>query len=187
MYRLEDLPTYTPLTVNPDWHDTQTIQLGELMEAGFDPYADPDWADAGWYNEETRTRVEKKITKYYKYYEISITPPGKWRDMLTARALLVVPKYAGWYAALEKGINPMYDADTWTKNRSLYSDFPATRLNPQLEDYASTATDYQGETVSAGNLADAADRLARYRDADNALVDEFHVLFSQLAEPITEW
>ncbi len=187
MYRLEDMPSYSPITVNPDWHDTQTIQLGELMAAGFDPYGDPDWTEAGWPDDATRQRVENKITRHFKYCEISVTPPGKWRDIFTARALDVVPKYAPLYRLFADGVNPLYAGDTWTKNRSLFSDFPATRLNPATEDYASNATDFQEERVDAGNLLDQLAKFRDYRDVDLQLVDEFHTLFTELATPTVEW
>lgn len=187
MYRLEDLPTYTPIDINHDWHDTQTVQLGELMEAGFNPFGDPDWAEAGWYDDDTRQRIERKFTRRYKFYEISITPPGKWRDMLTSRALDTVPKYADLYKLKARGVNLLAVSDRWEKNRSVFSDFPATQLNPAEQDYASNASDFQGETIDTGNLLDQIARLRDYRDIDAMLLDEFHTLFSQLAAPIVQW
>lgn len=175
-------------TINHDWHDKQTVQLGELMEQGFQPFGDPLWASAGWYNGIVRERIENKMTLHYKYYEISITPPLKWRDMLTARAQEVVPKYYALYKL--KDTDPdslLYDTDTWSKARSVYSDFPATQLNPALEDYASNATDNQAETMSRGNVLDLYERMAQYRDIDVMLIGEFDTLFCKLAEPVSNW
>lgn len=187
MRTVTTLTTPVEITVNNDWHDTQTLQLGELMEAGFDPFGDEDWPQAGWYDEDTRKRIEHKFEKHYRYWEISITPPGKWRDMLTARALLTVPKYADLYKLKAQGVNLLAIRDEWLKNRSLFSDFPGTRLSPATEDYAANGTDFQQETIDTGNLLDQIERLKTYRDVDAMLLDEFHILFSQLAEPTVEW
>lgn len=188
MKQLDTSNPFTVIAVNSDWHATQTAQLGELMEQGFQPFGDPQWSEAGWYDDATRERVEKKLGLHYKYYEISITPPGKWRDMLTARAIETVPKYHALYKL--KATDPealTYDADTWTKARSVYSDFPATQLNPALEDYASNATDNQGETVTRGNMIDLYERIGTLADVDLMLIREFDTLFSKLAEPVSNW
>lgn len=178
---------FTLTTVNNDWHDTQTVQLGELMEHGFDPFGDEDWANAGWYTDEQRTRVEKLISKRYRYYEISITPPGKWRDMLTARALETVPKYTPFYKALDDGATITAESDEWTKNRTIYSDFPATQLNPSMQDYAANGNDYQAETVRQGDFLERLKNLRDYRTLDAQLADEFRTFFSTLATPLVEW
>lgn len=184
---LESLESFTPSSVVPDWHDTQTIQLGELMDAGFDPFGHTQWTEAGWYSTEVRERIENKIALRYRYYELAITPPGKWRDMLTAHALMVVPKYTPFYKALDNGGDISREGDRWLKNRSVYSDFPATQLDAGLHDYASNGTDFQQEEITQGDLMNRLQRLTDYQDIDARLVEEFHTFFSQLADTIVRW
>lgn len=187
MTDLQKMDPYTLTTVNSDWHDTQTVKLGELMEQGFEPFGDEDWANAGWYTDEQRARVEKLIVRRYKYYEIAISPPLVWRDLMTGRAIEVVPKYTPFYKALDEGAMLTAEADEWTKNRSVYSDFPATQLNTELQDYAANSNDYQGETIRQGDYLERLKSLDNYRTLDAQLLGEFRTFFSTLATPIVRW
>lgn len=181
---MEDF-SYTDLL--PDWHDTYSIQLGELMAEGFDPYGSEQWADVDWYSDEQRERFQAKFALHYKYQELGVTPPLVWRDMLTAKMLEVMPKYKPIYAKLAAGADILGESDEWLKSRSVYSDFPATQIAPDNQDYASNASDNEYERVRQGSWMDSLERLRSYNDVDVMLIDECATLFSQVASVSAPW
>ena len=83
------------------------------------------------------------------------------------------------YAKLD-GANLMQTSDSFSKNRSVGSAFPATQLKPTTQDYASDAADYEGETVTEGNYVEQAKLLDEYDDLDKQLVDYLDPIFSSL-------
>lgn len=160
---------------SPDWHAVYSIQLCELIEEGFDIFGDEDWPSLEWYSSEVRTRLEKKIVRRYYYREIGITPPGEWRHELTRLAGEALPKcnllyatladmgtlasagsevetYSGTDSRSTSGTDSTSDkrdasTDDYDKHRDVTSDFPATQLDTQTQDYARDATDHQGERI----------------------------------------
>lgn len=164
-----------------DWHGMYSIQLGELIEGGFDPFGDPDWQGLDWYNDETRTRLEGKVVRRFRYRDIGIVPPGPWRQELTRVAGEVLPKLKPLYQALAEGISPLADTDEYGKERHVYSQFPATQLDANVYDYASTADDRQYEKVVNGDYLDKALQIYNsYVDVDAAFLDSLEVCFSCL-------
>lgn len=169
---------FTLQNVNSDWHDNISVQTGELIEHGFDIWGGDAYQLIKWHDAETENRVKQKIELHYKYYEIGITPPGKWRDMLHARLAEIMPKYNYLYDLYDKGLTPFTDSDEWGKGRSLYSDFPQSQLNADSEDYASNATDTQTETMRIGNVLDSYEKYKDYDDIDRSIIKEIQTLFS---------
>lgn len=172
---------------NSDWHSIWSITLGELEESGFDPFGDPDWTTMDWYDDETRTRWEHKFTRWYRQYEIGIMPPLAWRDMLTSRMMGILPKYKQAYKALADGVDMRAISDDYYKGRNVFSDFPATQLNPDNQDYASNATDNEWEHVTDGDWIDYMRRLGTYNDVDVAIIEELGDLFSVLGTVSEGW
>lgn len=179
------IPSYTPVSVNTDYHATWSMELGELVAAGFDPFGDEAWNTLEWYDGETRERFEKKFMLRYKHYEIGETPALRWRDDLTARMAETTRKYLPWYKWLANGGDPLTDGNEWGKDRNVYSDYPATLLNTQMNDYATNGTDRQWEHVHTGDMLDTLQKLRASRDIDQLMLDECATLFSWTDGPQT--
>lgn len=171
-----------------DYHAAYSLTVRELVESGYDIFGDPSWADIDWPSDDdasswlskTKSRVETKLTRYFWNAEITPRVPARWRYELTTRALLVVPKYKQVYAAFAEGASPLTAEDKYGKNRRVFSDFPATQLDQQTHDYASSADDYQYEDVTLGDIMDKMGQLSSYNDIDAQLVREFEPCFSQM-------
>lgn len=171
-----------------DPHAVYSLTLREIVEDGYDVFGDPDWQRVAWPSDadpqswlsQTRVRVQDKILRYYWNAEIEPRVPARWRFELTTRALMVVPKYATVYEAVAEGLSPLADSDRYGKNRRVFSDFPATQLDQETGDYASSADDYQYEDVQIGDVMSKMRQLRGYNDVDMQLVREFETCFSQL-------
>lgn len=170
-----------------DWHDEFSVQLGELVDEGFQPFGDSLWETADWYSDEQRERVETKFLKRYRYREIGIMPPLVWREMLTSKVLDIMPKYKAAYAKLADGQDIFAASDEYGKSRAVFSDFPATQIAPDNQDYASNATDNQYEKIVDGDWFDKARQLYDYDDIDAMILNELAVMFSCLASVQTPW
>lgn len=181
------IDTFTLTDVNEDWHDNFSIKLGELVDEEFDPFGDPLWKDADWFSDEQRERIQTKLLKHYRHYEIGITPPLVWRDMLTAKIIEIMPKYKLAYQKIADGQDIFAASDEYGKSRAIFSDFPATQLAPDNQDYASNATDNQYEKVLDGDWFDKVRQLNNYNDIDVMIINECEVMFSCLATTQTPW
>lgn len=175
------LDPFEPCESVPDYHAVYSIQLCELVNGGFDVFGHPRWDTLDWYNDAVKSRIEDKLLARYWYREIGITPPGEWRHELTRIMGEILPKYKPVYAAIAEGITPLATSDEYGKERNVYSDFPATQLNPEVSDYARNANDRQYERITNGDFIDKmAELQTRYNDVDAAILDELEVCFSCL-------
>lgn len=164
---------------DPDYHSVYSIELCELIAAGFDPFGDERWPTLAWHSDEQRSRWEEKFKARFWYRDIGITPPGIWRHELTRVMGEVLPKYKQLYEQIDKGAGPLAESDSIGKERRVYSDFPATQLNPEIEDYARSANDYEYEHIDNGSFIDKAEQIRnRYNDVDVLLLDEVEGCFS---------
>lgn len=178
---LNHIPEYEPLdhSTHHDWNSVMSISLGELVDYGFIDFSSEKY-DFDSYNDEQRNRFWEKFLARYRFRDISITPPEKWRLRLIAVLNEVMPKYKFLYKALEDGKTPLMAGDEYHKRREIRSDFPQTQLSGQ-EDYASEGNDLEYETIHEADFIETADRIARsYRDVDVMLLDECERLFSQI-------
>lgn len=171
----------------PDFHAVYSITLGELLEGGFDPFGEPQWAKIDWYDDAQRERFEEKFKLHYYWYELGITPVRKWRMMLTAKVWEQMPKYKPIYKALNDGQNILGVSDEYGKGRNVYSDFPATQLAPSNQDYASNARDNEYEKINTGDFLEKMKQLKDYNDLDLLLIKDCEVLFSCLSTVQTNW
>lgn len=172
----------------PDYHAVYSIQVCELVNDGFDVFGDEGWEQVDWpvddapesWLSQTRARLEAKLLRKYWFSEIDPRVPGIWRYDLTTRMQLVMPKYKRVYEAIAGGLNPMAERDTYTKNRRVFSDYPAAQLDNETHDYASTADDYEAEVVELGNVVEKMAALRTYNDVDAAVLKELECCFLQV-------
>lgn len=177
------IPPFVPGETVPDYHAVITITLGELLAPGGIDWTTPQWTwrdDA--YNDEQYTRCCKKIENRYYDRELGVMPPSRWRRHLLRLIAEIMPVLKPLYELADG--NPgifMTDTDTWHKTRTVFSDFPATRLATG-QDYASNATDMEYETVTNGNYMDKvkAIRQGDYVDIDVLLLEHLEECFSPL-------
>lgn len=179
----DTIPAYEPNEPCDDFHAIATITLGELLTGGGVDWTQPEWSwrdDA--YNDAQYARCCRKIENRYYDRELGVMPPSRWRRHLMRLISEFMPVLKPLYDLAEG--NPgmfLADADTWHKMRTVFSDFPATQLQPS-QDYASNATDTQYETIVNGNYIDKikAIRQGDYVDIDVLLLEHLEECFSPL-------
>lgn len=160
-----------------EWHNVITVTLGELYEDNwFDP-TDETW-QWDWYNEDQYYRVCNKFIDHYWDREIGILPPGKWKRRYVNLMNEIMPKYKFVYKMLDDGINILMASDIYSKNRRIYSEFPATQIQADVQDYAANANDYESETITYNDWISTLERLRRYKDPDLMIIEECDPLFS---------
>ena len=173
----------------PDYHSAYSLTVRELIGDGYDIFGDEGWADAGWPTDgtddanwvnTTRARIERKFIRKFYFAEIDPRVPAQWRYNVTTTAQLVVPKYAKVYQEYADGVMPWVNLDTYGKNRAVHSEYPAAQLDAHVNDYASTADDFQSENVTVGDFMDKMSRMRSYNDIDAELLSEFERNFSQV-------
>lgn len=172
----------------PDYHAVYSVQVCELVNDGFDVFGDEGWEQIDWPSDEnpeswlsqTRSRLEGKLLRKFWFAEIDPRVPGIWRYDLTTRMQLVMPKYKRVYETIAGGLDPMTAKDTYTKNRRVFSDYPAAQLDNATRDYASTADDYEAEVVELGDVIERMAALRTYNDVDAAVLEELECCFLQV-------
>ena len=181
----DDLDYYEPDETQPEFHARISYTLGELIEDGGIDWADPTWH---WdsYNDEQYQRVCKKIENHYYDREISVIPISRWKRHLLRIINEIMPSLKPLYKAIE--LNPdiiLADSNTYHKARTVLSDFPASQLSEE-QDYASSATDNQSETVTNGNFLEKAAIIEKkFTDIDMIIIRKINTCFSTIISPIT--
>lgn len=172
---------FTAQDLPHDFHSAATISYGELEDAGFIDWTAPEWRwDA--YDDVQRERLQKKIAARYRYRDIGVLPWARWRDMLIRKLNEIMPKYKILYAKLADGATDFFQVrDSYGKSRDVFSDFPASLLDSENEDYASHATDNEREDIETGDVLEKFNDIANmYNDVDVMVLDELEPLFSGL-------
>ena len=163
-----------------EYYNTVTVTLGELRDNGFIDWDDPSW-QWDYYSEEQYRRMCEKIDRRFWFREIGILPPGAWKLRFIGLMNELAPKYANLYRAVEDGIDPFQTGNDYGKSRKIFSDFPASQLGGDNQDYASTGTDYEYEDVHQGDITEQLKKYYdNYDDPDMLLLNELDVLFSSL-------
>lgn len=173
---------YEPIEYAPDFdefHSITTISLGELIRDGVCVWGEPLWL-WDYYDIKQYYRVSEKIEQHYWNRDIGFATPNDFRREFIRHMNENMPKWKMAYKAVDDKINLMHDSNTYGKNRSVASDFPATQLNAELSDYASNANDYQFESVHDGDYFDRIVKLKQYNDIDTEIVNSCEKLFSCL-------
>lgn len=172
------VPPYVPEQADfRDYHSVVTIRLCELAEAGFFDLTRDDWDFGPKYSAEQHAQLCDKITKHYWFREISLIPPGIWKQEFLRKMNEIMPKYMAWYKALDDGIELGTESEYY-KSRNIFSDFPQTQLEGSNQDYASTGNDVEYEKIRQIDPLELADKLEKYVDVDLAIINEIEPLFS---------
>ena len=174
LHYLDNAPEYDEI---PIYKAVDTLTFGELVQHGFIDLDSPEW-EYDSYSPEQRTALNKKIVDRFYFREISITPLLRWKTEFMRTLNEIMPKYKLVYAMVENGVSPLQVEDRYTKNRSIYSDFPQTMLSGENQDYATSGNDYESETIVDGSVTLIEDFAARYKDVDVLILDELESLFS---------
>jgi len=184
------LPDFDDSTCVPDqFYTSGTIQLGELIEGGFIDWTATDWAwpdfeidkhDGNGAQVDTaiRTRLCEMFNQAYYWDDISITPPGRWKQRLLYKLTYELqPKYQPLYQKVADGLSYLADEDEYTKGRDISSEFPETLISGN-SDYLSSGTDSEHERIKIGNTTDALNKYYNYfRGVDQAFIEELSGLF----------
>lgn len=164
-----------------EWHDVMTITLQELLA---DPYMaeviEGRWAAFDAFDEEQRARLWQKFRARFDWREIGILPIRRWLDRLVGVLNEIMPKYKHLYRVLADGASVLTDRDEYHKSRDVYSTFPQTALGGSNQDYASSGTDREYETIRDYGLLDVSDRMRDYNDVDVLVLNELEPLFTCL-------
>nr|DAE45666.1 MAG TPA: Lower collar protein [Bacteriophage sp.] len=163
----------------PDFHSVVTIQLCELIDAGF-----CDETMTGWewpkYSDEQDSRLRKKIVDHYLYREISLVPPGLWKHEFIRKMNEIMPKYVPLYKLLNEQPELFGGSSDYYKSRNVYSDFPQTQLSGSNGDYASSGNDMESQRIRQADVLDIAKRLDSYNDVDLMIIEDMQTMFSSL-------
>lgn len=168
-----------------EYFDGSTITYAELEEAGFIDW-DADAWHVDWYDAATKTRLVGKIRARYSNRNIGVLPPYQWRRELVRKLNEIMPKYNMMYKALETA-SILDMSDTYSKGRNIYSDFPQTQLRGASEDYASTGTDTESETVQRRPMWESLENIKSIQDVDAYVLDELEFAFSALMVVQIDW
>ena len=170
---------------DPEYFDGATITYAELESAGFLDWDSDAW-HVEWCDDATKTRLVGKIRARYSNRNIGVLPPYQWRREVVRKLNEIAPKYNALYKVLET--SSIFDAaDTYSKGRNIYSDFPQTQLRGASEDYASTGTDTESETVQRRPMWESLEDIKTIQDVDAYVLDELEFAFSSLMVVQVEW
>lgn len=170
------------ISETPDFHAVMTIQLCELVEAGWFDLTDPSWDFGPKYSSEQHSQLCSKITQHFYWREICVAPPGIWKQMFIARMNEIMPKYMPLYAMRDPESDfyqPLGQEGEYYKSRNIFSDFPATRLAGN-EDYGSTGNDTEYQRIKEMDTLELAERMKNFKDVDAMICDDISDLFSAL-------
>ena len=178
----EDIQPFYPeweTCEHSDWHAVVTIQLGELIEAGFFDLTREDWDFGPKYSAEQHAQLCRKITDHFYYREIGLVPPGRLKHEFLRKLNEIMPKYMILYRNAENGVELGTEGEYY-KSRNIFSDFPQTALAGNNQDYASTGNDTEYERIRQLDPVELAKRLELYNDVDLMIINELESLFSCL-------
>lgn len=169
----------TPPVWPRDFHSVVTIQLGELIEAGWVDWEDPSWT-WDYYSVEQYKRVCSMFEARFFYREIGILPPGRWKQQFMRKMNEIMPKYKKLYKLEEQGLDPLQTSNTYGKSRDIHSEFPETMLSGN-SDYASSGNDREFENITEGDVLDKWEQIQnRFKTVDVMILEELDELFTCL-------
>lgn len=167
-----------------EFHALLTIQLGQLVKGGsFDWSKEPLSKAFADLEPEDAARLQEMFIERFYWREISVTPPGQWRQMLVYRIKYeLVPKYKPVYAALRDGdIVALHTGDEYYKERIVHSEFPETALAGSTQVYADTGDDREYQKVQTGDGQEILMRYFNtYIDIDNAFMRDLETFFTDM-------
>lgn len=161
-----------------EFHGTYTVSVMQLLaDDGYAAYFADKWAAFDAYDEDQRARLLVKFRGRYDYREIGLLPVRRWTERLFAKLNEVMPKYKPIYQAIADGVTPLNAGSEYHKRRDIRSDFPQTLFASENQDYASSGSDLEYETIRDYSLLDAGERLPLYNDVDVMVLNELEPLF----------
>ena len=165
----------------PDYHAVVTIQLCELIDAGFFDLSRKDWDFNPKYSAEQHRELCRKITDHYYWREIALVPPGIWKREFLRKMNEIMPKYIPLYKLRDEGYDLGNDSEYY-KSRNIFSDFPQTKLAGSNQDYASTGNDTEYERIKQMSPIELFKKIKdyEYEDIDLMIIEEIEPLFSCL-------
>lgn len=162
-----------------EYHDSDSVQLGELVEVGWFDLSDKTYWNWPMFSEEQDNRLREKIVNRFWNRGIGVLPPGLWRRQFLELMAEIMPKYILMYQVLDEDGNIAGHSGEWYKSRNIFSDYPQTQLSGN-SDYASTGNDTEYERIRRADILETMDRLRDYRDVDQMILEELEQLFSCL-------
>lgn len=163
----------------PDFHAVVTIQVCELVDAGWLDLSKPEWAFPR-YSDPQHEKLCKKIIDHFYFREIGLVPPGVWKHEFLRKMNEIMPKYIALYRVLDENPNLIGASSEWYKGRIINSEFPQTQLSGSNGDYASSGHDTEYERIRQDDIIELAERLKSYDDVDLMIINEIEPLFSCL-------
>lgn len=161
--------------VEDEYYSPDTVSLDELVACGVVDFGAEDMRyDAP--SEEVRAELNRKILARYGMRDISIIPPGRWKQQFVRKLDEIMPKYSLWFEKLDN-FNIFQESDVYGKSRDVFSDFPQTQLSGR-GDYASTGNDREHEDIAEGSPLAKIEQLRNYDDVYVAMLDDLEILFS---------
>ena len=187
-----------------DYHSTSTIELAELIEAGFFDPEDEDWrfdvnvyfkrdpngyvilGDDGYpeYDEEKNTALYKRLVGLFidrhMFDEICEVPPSRWRVRYKYIFSTAINNVAQIYRFNDE-LNVGNRGNSWSKRRNVNSDFPVTAIEDRVEDYARDAQLTEWENLSRdAALSDTLNGYDKWRNPDEEVLRVTDKLFAQI-------
>ena len=162
-----------------EFHDASSVQLGELVEAGWFDLTDKVTWHWPQYDDAQDARLRDKIVNRFWDRAIGVLPPGLWKRRFIELMNEIMPKYVLMYSVLNEDGNVAGHEGEWYKSRNIFSDFPQTQLGGN-SDYASTGNDTEYERIKRADVLDTLERLKDYRDVDVLVLDDLEQMFSCL-------
>lgn len=162
-----------------EYHDSDSVQLGELVEVGWFDLSDKTYWNWPMFSEEQDNRLREKIVNRFWNRGISVLPPGLWRRQFLELMAEIMPKYILMYQVLDEDGNIAGHSGEWYKSRNIFSDYPQTQLSGN-SDYASTGNDTEYERIRRADILETMARLRDYRDVDQMILEELEQMFSCL-------
>lgn len=163
----------------PDYHAVVSIQVCELVDAGWLDLESDEWAFPS-YSEEQHEKLCDKIIAHFWFREIGLVPPGVWKREFLRKMNEIMPKYIVLYKTLAENPNLIGANSEWYKGRSIDSEFPQTQLSGNNGDYASSGHDSEYERIRQMDILELAEKLKSYDDVDLMIINEIEPLFSSL-------
>lgn len=162
-----------------EYHDSSSVQLGELVEVGWFNLEDKSVWHWLQYSDEQDARLRDKIVNRFWNRSIGVLPPGLWKRQFLELMAEIMPKYILMYQVLDEDGNIAGHSGEWYKSRNIFSDYPQTQLSGN-SDYASTGNDTEYERIRRADILETMDRLKDYRDVDQMILEELEQMFSCL-------
>lgn len=162
-----------------EFHDADSVQLGELVEVGWFDMSDKVTWHWPQFSDEQDARLRDKIVNRFWNRGIGVLPPGLWKRQFLEKMAEIMPKYILMYQAQADATLPYGSDSEYYKSRNIFSDFPQTQLSGN-SDYASTGNDTEYERIRQKDVLDTLDGLDNYKDIDLIILKELEEMFSCL-------